>query len=619
MPAACSLLLEVYQLGGLLVDWEVSTDPNHFHPYLLGPQNYEGQTVDPISAAASIGTVEVGVIDPARTPGDQTTGWMTEKVGSIRGRRCRLRRWIDELVGWITIADGPAGVPRLDGSYSAYRWPIKDTREIERKIKAFGSGGSTGLVPRGPILGFGQLPDDAWLIDPIIPIRGVYFVTEGPIRFGRIEVGSYALGKEGLAAIQSQGDGIRSVFPYCDVLWRIADTDDPWNVARPVIPAPYVNGELSIGSLDSEGNLTDVILWTHKDGDSYDGTEAFGASGVDGVGDTLEFIIRHRGPASKEYPYYFEGLDGDLIAMLYDGLLSGVDPIAQAARERGGDLHDPANFDAITEALAGSTRYDPDAVAAMVDRVLLRQTDPVDDGRDWAEKAIYGPSGWMPALDSDARISPVSRHRPSTIDGPLINNDIAEPSPDWNAGEIVVTRVEVTYNRYFVPAPELASLYELELDGLAIKPIDLQYIDAEAEANEGQQPQTYDASAFSAAGDDVGDALVGDVESGSLLAQSIRYEVLGRYRAGAQSIMLRLRRQDVPALRVGDWCPVALTWLPNYLTGLRGNDLVAVQVLSINDSECAWRYVTLEESPVFAPPGYFDSIELELDEEDTGS
>src|SRR4051812_14652818 len=110
MPARCSLLLEVYRADGEVVDWSVSTDPAHQRPYLIGPANYEGQEIDPVAAAATIGTVEVGVIDPFQTPGDQTTGWMTERVGSLRGRRCRLRRYIDSTIGYVTLADGPAGV-----------------------------------------------------------------------------------------------------------------------------------------------------------------------------------------------------------------------------------------------------------------------------------------------------------------------------------------------------------------------------------------------------------------------------------------------------------------------------------------------------------------------------
>src|SRR5262245_50475684 len=114
IPADCSLLLEVFTPVSIYdtetpeVDWEVSTDPDHSYPFLLAPQQYAEQEIDPIRCTASIGTIEVGVIDKPLTPGDQQTGFMTAKVHDLLGRRCRLRRWINEEIGWVTIADGPA-------------------------------------------------------------------------------------------------------------------------------------------------------------------------------------------------------------------------------------------------------------------------------------------------------------------------------------------------------------------------------------------------------------------------------------------------------------------------------------------------------------------------------
>src|SRR5690606_11327014 len=95
-------------------------------PYLLEPTNYGSQEVDFGEGRASIGQATVTVIDPAQTPGDQDSGWLTERLaddlglGAIQGRRCLLRRWAGIAVGWVVIVDGPAGVPRMDASYAAY-------------------------------------------------------------------------------------------------------------------------------------------------------------------------------------------------------------------------------------------------------------------------------------------------------------------------------------------------------------------------------------------------------------------------------------------------------------------------------------------------------------------
>jgi hypothetical protein len=111
-----------------VIAWDVSTDPAHPRPYLLAPRQYAEQEIDPVACTASIGQIEVGVIDVPEDPDDQDSGWMTARVHDLKGRRCRVRRYIDSVIGWVTIADGPAGSPSMDSSYSAFRWTIRDTR-----------------------------------------------------------------------------------------------------------------------------------------------------------------------------------------------------------------------------------------------------------------------------------------------------------------------------------------------------------------------------------------------------------------------------------------------------------------------------------------------------------
>lgn len=618
MPTRGSLLLEVYETGGEVVAWSVSSDAEHARPYLIGPANYEGQEIDPASAAASIGTVDVGVVDPAMEPGDQTTGWMTARVGTIRGKRNRLRRYIDDERGYEVIADGPAGVPRLDPSYSAYRWPIRDTREIERKLQAFHAGASTGILPRGPIAGFGVKPDDSLLLEPLTPLVGTYQTDTGlGLKRGRVVFdwggveppAELVVDKDQEAAAMSQPDGSRGIHAKADILWRAAGSSDPWKVARPIWPAPFNYGSFSLletvdttlGGEDVRA-VTGVILMLHDPAQPFSGTEPFG--GADDTDQELEVIVRYRGAASDEFPFYYEGTAAELISDLYDGFLSGIDATSEIARGNG-DLYDPAGLQIQALILVGGgVKYDPDAVDQMTDRVLLRQVKPATDARDWAETHIYGPSGWIPALDAEARISPVSRARPATIDGPLLNQANCEPTPDWNAGERVVTSVELSYERYFI-----GPFVEVEVDGISIQPVNLRYEDPDAEATEGQHPVTYDASAFSAVGDSAGQQLEGDAEPAQILAQNARYDVLNRYRSGAQAIRVRVRREDAPDLRIGQWCPAQLPWLPNTYLGVRGLDLQAVQILSIDDSEYAWRYLLLEESNIAGAPGYFDSGE----------
>lgn len=183
----CALVLELYEDDGETLAWEVGTSPYHSRPYLCLPDNYGAQEIDIVAGAATIGQVEVTVIDKAQIPGDQDSGWLTERLSSggvpvIRGRRCKLTRYISPELGYVVIADGPADTPRMDDSYAAYKWVIKDVRETERKIRAF-TRASTWMLPMGAEQGWGYYLDefaaDQWLVSPRAPLTGTYTEDEG--------------------------------------------------------------------------------------------------------------------------------------------------------------------------------------------------------------------------------------------------------------------------------------------------------------------------------------------------------------------------------------------------------------------------------------------------------
>lgn len=138
----CTLTLTVYEDDRISPRWEVGTGAGHPYPYLAQPDRYQEQELDMAAGRSSLATVGVAVIDPAQTPGDQDSGWLTERLAAfgladIAGRRCRLLRFVDEATGYEVVADGPAGVPRLDASYAAYGWEIRDTRDTERRLRLF--------------------------------------------------------------------------------------------------------------------------------------------------------------------------------------------------------------------------------------------------------------------------------------------------------------------------------------------------------------------------------------------------------------------------------------------------------------------------------------------------
>jgi len=251
--APCALLLTVFDDDGETVLWEVGTDPLHPHPYLVNPENYGEQEVDFAEGSATLGTVTVEVIDPATIPGDQDSGFMTEKLArlglaDVAGHRCVLQRFIDDTLGFQVIMDGPAGTPSMHSNYSSYRWEIRDTRETERKVRLFEFSGdaATGLrslVPDELMDGYGyDSPSNTYLIRPAMPLEGhterhPFYPTPGvatilvgasefPDQLRRLLIWQEAYD----AVINGIGRAQGIMEPNIQFLfrWRASGSSDPW-------------------------------------------------------------------------------------------------------------------------------------------------------------------------------------------------------------------------------------------------------------------------------------------------------------------------------------------------------------------------------------------------------
>lgn len=632
--APCSLKLEVYTPISIYddtetLDWEVSSDPSHEQPWLIAPRQYAEQEIDPIKCTASIGTIEVGVIDVPTVPGDQSTGWMTARIHDVKGRRCRLRRFIDDEIGWVIIADGPAGAPRMDASYAAYRWSIRDTRETERRLAAFQTGGVAAIIPRGSVYGFGEYTDDDGdhvLLPPVLedPVTGTYqlfpagdlvygLVNFAPLHFtglGHLTEPKLIMDTEGQSAVQL-AELLTNTWgaQFADVLWRVQG-DTLWNKARPTTPSSF--RQPFVGTSEALLNgIGDPVLCANYVSLFIDANVPDGFPLTDGV--IMEVVVRYRGPATEGFPYYVEGDLGDVLRDLYDGIYS-IAPTFGIE----GDTYDPAEQDSAGISLVTRVQYEPDAFDQMVEHVCLRQTSPVTDVRAFTETALYAPSGWIPALDNNMQISPVSRNAPTTVDASLVVDDgTAIPSPDWQTGERTLSSIVYSYPRFF--APDSASTFEFLPDGIASRPVTLTFTDANSEIRHGPQIEEFDASAFAAIGTEDGLNIPGQLEQASLLAQTARFELLDRYAAGVQTIGVTVLRSRIPFVRAGDWVPWSLLHLPDRLTGLRGSVATAAQVVSIRDDDCTWRKIMLEESQESeGPPGAFILLEKIDDEPSPG-
>jgi hypothetical protein len=582
----CTLALICYAEDQRTPIWQVTTDPaDRALSLLCEPEHYGEQEVDFAAGRASIGQVNVTVIDPATTPGDQDSGWMTERLAgpdgitAVAGRRQRLLRWIDEEQGWVTIIDGPAGAPRLDSSWAAYSWEIRDTREQERRHRAFSAGATSTAFPGGVLEGYGRRPDGTWLVPPTRPIVGT--VREATLGFFRLSV-DFAEHWSGArvasiatitaaaeAAMQPQGATWAEFhWPLLAVMWRRAGSADPWTVVHPV-GAPQWLGEteyINTLALCADGQLAD--------GTAVRGVRSlylrglFSPDPLPSHGDRVEIIVRYLGPPSKDFPFHFEGTAGELLRRLYDGEYSDRGPMG--------------------ELVPIGVRYDPEALAAMTERVRVRFAEPVKDAREWAEKYIYAPLGYAPALDSQGRVSPVHQARVREVHD--ITDAHAEPVPGWQHGDKVVNLLRFIYFRdYADPASP---------DGVGIQEVTLEFPNIESITKFGERPLELRGDAFRAI-----DGASGDSGDYAQRLAAARWATIGpRYGHGAPGIVtVPVMRRQIPTARVGDWCRLSLSWMPDYPTQRRGLQERTGQIIAIRDLDCAWREITAELAPLPGP------------------
>lgn len=602
----CSCVLECYEADGATVAWSASSDSRHAQPYLVDPATagaYAEQQVDFAEGRATISSVRVVVVDRQLAGGTKQDRWLTHRLAelgrtAIMGRRCRLRRWIDSTSGWVTVVDGPAGTPRLRPSFAGYEWEIRDTRESERKIQAFGGKTLMSCFPRGPLASWGDKGDGTFLLTAVEPLAGIW-KSAGYIDFTAYLVPPAHFDPAAVAdekiiltpAMQLAGEPTANYWVY--------DVED-MGVVTPFYRHEYGNvllqwrptGEtdwrtmptLFSDSADQVGlELFSMAAANHKDslGNTVVGVDflytlrALGTYSADGStllemlsNDTpVDVRVLYRGELSETYPLYIETTAGQLLADLYDGVYT--------PDENG----DPTPT---------GIRYDPAVLAEMTTPVLLRITEPADDLRAWAEQNIYAGMGYAPALNSDLEISPVSEVAPTSVAGlPELYDEIIAPAPGWQQGDRICNVLRYTYSRYYLKADEP--------DGIGVRDVTVEYRRSDSISVFGEHVLALEPAGFGAVGD--ASALAIGAETGGELAAARALAVLPRYEHGAPNITIRAQRAATAMLQPGDFAVVTPSWMPDYLTQARGLYGLA-QVLGVRDLNCAWREFTLELVPL---------------------
>lgn len=607
----------------VLLEADFSTDAAHPRPYLGEVKDWSATELDLIAASSTIGSVRLAIVDKRTDPLDQDTGILTSRLSEIVGKMALLRRvepgtgdLISAFRGLVTdyrMGGNPAGLVEITVS-------LRDMRERERQQSLFDSNfvifGVNG--DKGPGIDYGALPvtrlreliatSTPHLISAVAPYKTTapHFhlaptIPDG-IRWGWV---SYTGKKTGdpfnltsLEELNYPTQGADGLWYYTGftIQWRAAGSGDPWTVLsdmpRETNTAAAVPKGSFVESIFSGVGAVDYWPLPRLYFGSFDGAD------IPADGQAIELqVLANR--ITDKTPFFWDGGTlGNLLREIYDGLHSpGSPPIPynEAAM---------AAFEAATPA----------------ERFII--TEPVTNMREWVEKNIYAAVGWVPSLDADGRVRPVSAWElpedPEAV--PLVTPEALVPVGEWSHGsENVVNTVEYTYVRESVANQEttkqktgrkkfflFGERKEVEVEGTLsaweryfTRDVVRVHVDIASIATFGTKKITLEPTTVRSLGDADGRPRQGSTtdEAGTQLADSISKHVLDRFKNGAPQYSGDVLAADpgVSGLVIGGYVRAQPTWMPQYSTGKRGARRF-MQITAISDQNPAVRRLTLVDA-----------------------
>ena len=506
--------------------------------------------------------------------------------------------------------------------------------------------GGRSLVPDELLDGYGEDPalPDGWLIREGAPLKGLIVrhgfypspaviqvhvgATVFPEQLRRLLIWQAAydavIGGIGRAALLGGLPHMGEGNPQFVFRWRPQGSSAPWNE----VPGDVMGVSLSTAdsTVTTGARVVGQVIIEDRRLDPAESVYDPGATDLPDTDDIIEFFLIGPIAPDEQHPVIVEGITaGQFAVNAYAGLYSMRDPITGTVVPTG-------------------IRYDEPSFAQMTDLVRIRLDKPIEDLRDWLEKHIYAPTGWVPALNSLGKISPVSQVAPVDATGLTVLTDaVTEPTPDWDAGQRVINVIRFTYPRdYIIGAPDPDPPYasEVRQNLIGQRDIILEFRDELSITRHGEQPLEISGEAFRAIGL-VADAAAeetadpgafqfsgqtklskfiigvsgqattelpivrtavlvlpvsGDVadETGYQLFLLRKIHVLNRYTLGAPAISIPVMRAFIPDHRCGDWVVLDLSWLPDYITQRRGLQTLA-QIVALGDLDCGWRRLLVEQ------------------------
>lgn len=586
MPIRPVYELTVYEEDDTTARFVVSTDPAHANPYLKPPTSFAAQEVDFANGAASIGQINVQIVDKRTTPTDQATGFLTALLANsdghsqINGYRAVLTE--DSGAGAVVLLDGVVRSARLLDSFVTYDLELRDIRERERKIRAFETTDTPTVLPRGVMDGFGVQNGAQYSgVPPTQPLTGFYRLDAA--NRGEIEINDDSTREPEQVLTAPMREALESVAPLAGspqvivhdrwkLLWRDKAAGGAYTVVEqiahqhPDLPGgggrlPYTAGERLIGGV----RINNVIS-----GDTLPSN-----------GQEVEFIVRYDGPVTEDWNYHLQGLTvGELLRNGYRGDYSTDAP---------------------------RIRYNETALLALNTPARAKIRAPVEDFRSWAEQHAYPIAHAAPTLNAAGEIAPITYLLPDASET-LVDLDDANCRPvggGWSHGsEEAKNLVVVKYKRdsRIPPGPdeELALSDQIHTTEVTIE----RRVQASIDLL-GERRLEINSDLLRAVGTTLGRPLTGDLadETGARVAERIAQMASDRLVLGGQYFVLEGRRSvaDVEGLREGAWVTTSASWMPDYLSGERGLSRLA-QIVSRRPRNAAWvEFVLLDAGSAAAP------------------